>query len=361
MKKEEIPGLLYPWMWLFGVIVLLAIGSIVNTCSAQTLKKTFKFSTFYTAVNGGTSISNVDVYSVTNGLQTQTIETPYDYAITLGVRKIARFGYENKANTFYDGTENSWSDAATISKSNGLEFLLEVDIRRQQGEDYLDQHHFLRYVADKWITKVEYLQDGFADIEYFESSERYRYKLNKKLSFNIGAVQRSAEPYGFDPLEEWKLANGDIHYTYLAIQEGYNVNVYANEYSDPSGNVVATNSAVWEEVIIPGVLADYTERKRDELNVQWSHSLVLGADYYFYKKDRWLHAWGNVMPWHYNDGGQYSYHKYNNDEQWYDYSAGLIMGYKLNKNLGCFVEGKYNKYWNKEWYDFKFGVNYIIF
>jgi hypothetical protein len=23
-------------------------------------------------------------------------------------------------------------------------------------------------------------------------------------------------------------------------------------------------------------------------------------------------------------------------------------------------KGKYSKYWNREWYDFKFGVNYII-
>ena len=54
------------------------------------LKKTFKFATFYGAVNGGNSISDVDVFSVTNGLQTTTIATPFDYSITLGVRKIAR-------------------------------------------------------------------------------------------------------------------------------------------------------------------------------------------------------------------------------------------------------------------------------
>ena len=41
--------------------------------------------------------------------------------------------------------------------------------------------------------------------------------------------------------------------------------------------------------------------------------------------------------------------------------AGLILGYKVNKSLGTFIEGKYNKYWNREWYDFKFGVNYVIF
>ena len=33
---------------------------------------------------------------------------------------------------------------------------------------------------------------------------------------------------------------------------------------------------------------------------------------------------------------------------------------KLNKSLGTFIEGKYNKYWNREWYDFKLGINYII-
>ena len=35
MKKEKIPGLLYPWMWIFGVIALLAMGSIFNTAFAQ--------------------------------------------------------------------------------------------------------------------------------------------------------------------------------------------------------------------------------------------------------------------------------------------------------------------------------------
>ena len=34
---------------------------------------------------------------------------------------------------------------------------------------------------------------------------------------------------------------------------------------------------------------------------------------------------------------------------------------KYGRVLGTFVEGKYNKYWNREWYDFKFGVNYVIF
>ena len=346
-------------MLLSRLIILFLLVSNLAHCQ-DFLKKTFKFSTFYVAANGGTSISDVDVFSVTDGLQTQTIKTPFDYNFTFGVRKIARFGYENRANTFYDGTESSFSDAATIGKVKGFEFLFEADIKRQEGVDYLDQNHFLRYVAPKWIFKTEYLQDGFADIEYFEASQRYRHQINKKLSLNAGILERFAEPYGYDPLEEWTLSTGDIHYTYLAIQEGYSIDVFNSEYRNPDGEIVATNVEVWEAVVVPDMLSNYVERKKDELPVQWNYSLVLGFDYYHYTKDFWLHGWGNLLPYHYDLGNEYSYHNYVGD-QWYDYSGGLIFGYRFNKNLGIFVEGKYNKYWNREWYDFKVGVNYIIF
>ena len=376
-------------------LLLLFLTLITLNLSAQDwkpqLKKVFKFSTFYGAVNGGTSLSNVDVCSVTNGLQTTTIETPFDYSVTLGVRKIARFGYENRANTFYNGTENTFSDAATIGKVKGFEFLFEADYRRVQGENYLDQHHFLRYVSEcgdsqctnpicvkNFTTKVEYLEDGFADIKYFEASERYRHKIENldkldflpkilkegKLSFNVGAVQRLSEPYGYDPLEEWKLSNGNLHYTFLALEEGYTTIFDGQgdvEYFDPSGNSVATSTEVWEAVAIPEMLANYTSKKRDQQNQTIQHSLVFGFDYYYYSKTFWLHSWGNLMPWHYNDGSEFSYHKYNDGEQWMDYSGGLIFGYKYNKHLGMFVEGTYNKYWNREWHDFSLGLNYVIF
>ena len=346
-------------MLLSRLIILFLLISNLAHCQ-DFLKKTFKFSTFYVAANGGTSLSDVDVYSVTNGLETSTIKTPYDYNFTFGVRKIARFSYENRANTFYDGTETSFSDAATIGKIKGFEFLFELDYKRQEGVDYLDQNHFLRYVSSKYIFKTEYLQDGFADIEYFEASQRYRHKVNNKFSLNVGIAQRFAEPYSYDPLESWVLSTGDIHYTYLAIQEGYNIDVFNSVYTDPAGEVVATNVEVWEAVVIPDVLSDYVERKKNEIPVQWNHSLVLGFDYYHYTKDFWLHSWANLLPYHYDLENEYSYHNYVGG-QWYDYSGGLILGYKLNKNLGLFVEGKYNKYWNREWYDFKCGVNYVIF
>jgi len=341
-------------------ILILILFCLSSTLSAQIdIRKQFKFATFYGAINGGTSISDVDVYSISSGLETYTIQTPFDYNIAFGIRKIARFGYENKAQTFYDGTEDSWSDGASIGKASGLEFLFEANYKRQQGENYLDQHHFIRYVKNNYILKGEYLENGVADIKYFETSQRYRYKINNKLSFNIGAAQRLSEPYGYDPLAEWLLYNGDIHYTYLAIMEGYTIDVYANEYKDPSGNIVATSSEIWEGVVIPNVLSSYVEKKRNELKNTMQQSLVIGFDFYHYKKDFWIHSWVNVMPWHYDDGGQFSYHNYNNG-MWTDYSGGLIFGYKFNKQLGTFTECKYNKYWNREWYDFKLGINYII-
>ena len=185
-------------------------------------------------------------------------------------------------------------------------------------------------------------------------------KQNKNLSWNIGAVHRLAEPYGYNALDEWMLDNGSLHYTYLALQEGYNVDVYSNTYYNPDGEVVATSAEVWEAVVIPQVLSDYVDKKRDELDKKIQQSLVIGFDLYHYKKNFWLHSWGNIMPLHYDDGGEFMYHN-SVGGQWYDYSGGLIFGYKLNKSLGMFVEGKYNKYWNREWYDFKCGINYVIF
>jgi hypothetical protein len=348
------------------LITFILVFTFSLTASAQEIfKDFFKYSTIYTSVNGGNSVSDETVYDIKTGtLLNEVVSTPYDYTLTLGIRKIQRFQYEPQTN-FKDGTETSYNDAATIGRvKKGFEYLFEVDYARQQGTEFINQNHFLRYNTTKWMAKVEFLEDGFADIKYFESSQRARINSRGKLSFNVGACQRISEPYGFNPLEEWMLPNGTLHYTQLALDEGYTVN-FNNpdniEYVSPSGNVVANSVEVWEAVVVPEILANYVDGERAQLQSQWVHSVVVGFDYYKYKKNIWLHAWGNVLPYHYNDGGEFSYHNFNDGKQWLDYSAGMIFGYKINKNMGAFVEGKYNKYWDREWYNFKFGVNYKIF
>ena len=342
-----------------NLLVLLLF--ISTTCLSQGLHNIFKYSTIYTAINGGTSLGDNQIWSVTSGtLQEDVIETPFDYNLSIGIRKIKRFGYENRANTFYNGTERSYSDAATIGRVDGFEYLFEADFLRRLGVNYINQHHFVRYVADKWVGKVEYLEDGFADIKYFEASERFRLKIRDgKLSLNGGLVQRLAEPYGFNPLEDWILDNGTIHYTYLALQEGYSISL-DGEYSSPSGDIVANSQAVWEEIVIPQVINNYVEKQRSALSSILEYSVVLGLDYYHFTKDFWFHTWGNLMPYHLDTKNKYSYHKYNGG-QWMDYSAGLIFGYRFNKSLGIFIEGRYSKYWNRDWHNFNVGINYVIF
>ena len=106
------------------LLVVLTSCATPKKCCGQ-IQDFFKYSTLYGAVNGGNSISDVDVYSVTNGLQTSTIETPYDYSLILGVRKIKRFGYEPKE-AFKRGLEASFSDGATEGLwKNEVEFLFQ--------------------------------------------------------------------------------------------------------------------------------------------------------------------------------------------------------------------------------------------
>ena len=84
------------------------------------IKKIFKFSTFYAGANGGSSLTDDNIYSITTGTLDQGIvETPFDYSIIFGVRKIARFGYLPKE-AFKKGNENSFSDAATMGKITGF-------------------------------------------------------------------------------------------------------------------------------------------------------------------------------------------------------------------------------------------------
>jgi len=82
------------------IILILTACAAPKECCAQDkkidFKKIFKFGTVYGAVNGGTSLSDEDAFSVTNGLQTSVVETPYDYSMILGIRKMKQNGYQPK-------------------------------------------------------------------------------------------------------------------------------------------------------------------------------------------------------------------------------------------------------------------------
>ena len=101
---------------------------------------------------------------------------------------------------------------------------------------------------------------------------------------------------------------------------------------------------------------------------------IVGFDFYHYKGNFWLHAYGNyILPYHkYVMGDELcSYLNRNNWgkgglvedselEQWSDYSFGASFGWKVGKNLGVFVEGEYSKMWDSKLYKSTFGLNYTF-
>ena len=64
----------------------------------------FKYSTLYTSMSMNTSfIERQDYIAVDKGYEDVTQINPYDYNLTIGLRKIARFDYEYKVKTWYYG------------------------------------------------------------------------------------------------------------------------------------------------------------------------------------------------------------------------------------------------------------------
>ena len=50
------------------LLVILTACATPKDCCSQTFKKAFKFSTFYVAANGGTSLADRDVYFTSQGV-----------------------------------------------------------------------------------------------------------------------------------------------------------------------------------------------------------------------------------------------------------------------------------------------------
>ena len=71
-----------------------------------------------------TSMTEIEDYiAVDKGYEDVTWISPYDYNLTIGLRKIARMDYEYKVKTFYYGTEDNIADNVTIGNANGWEYL----------------------------------------------------------------------------------------------------------------------------------------------------------------------------------------------------------------------------------------------
>tara|TARA_R100001443_G_C3363126_1_gene179435 strand:- start:379 stop:1452 length:1074 start_codon:yes stop_codon:yes gene_type:complete len=349
---------------LYVVIMILVFG--VSAAFGQ--GDFFKYSTFYTSMTMNTPFTERgDYIAVDKGYEDVTQVHPYDYNLTIGLRKIARMDYEYKVKTWYYGTEKAVADNVTIGNSVGWEYLLNYSFIRNRGDKFTEQNFWLRYLGEKCVTKVQYKDNQRVNLRYNSFDTRFR--VNKgNWDFTIGGVFRMHPVYGVNPIEDFWVP-GESTFQQLAEDFGYAPEqwiqgFYVNQnWYDVSGGdsvLVATSNDEFFNHYFGDAVATYNERELDKLGMQKEISAVIGLAYYKYTPKFWLHAWANCMPFHY---GMDEYSFEYGVEEWdnMEWDAGLVFGSRITKSLGMFVEGTHMRYWMKPVYEVKFGFNYLIF
>jgi hypothetical protein len=317
----------------------------------------------------------------------QTTYHDYDYRFGIGIRKLARFGYESKPN-FYNGTENNIGLSAPTSAVKGLEYLLHYEKQRQNGDEWNNKRFFVRHTGKYHIAKYETRESGNVGFEYDSGELRARLPIGNKFSVSAGIIYRTHQkPYGYNPIEIWLNETDDLGdavnpWWTLGYQYGYQDIFYQSidqngletfnwYWVDDQGNTVAYTDEQFRDQIFGRLMNRFNNEAWDELDSFAEIAPIMGFDFYHYQNNFWLHAYGNwIMPYHsYVQGNEdFSYlhrdswglggHNDNlKGEQWDDYQAGLMFGWKLTKSLGVFVEGEYTKFWDSEIYQTNFGLN----
>ena len=390
--------------------ILTVLFAVVFAVSANTQNKKslfksiyedlFKYSTIYVAGDIQNPKEQPKDYFVRTNPSGNIYEPPvvvdgteyydYDYRYGFGIRKIARFDYEVKGKQYYDGTESNVGLAASNSPIKGFEYLVHVEKERSRDEIFKNHRYFLKHSGKYHIAKIESRKQGRVNFNYKSAELRAKLPIGQKFSLNAGAMFRTHQrPYGYNPIEIWLNEtdqNGwPINYWY---QLGYNYGytdqwvtididgeeIYDYYWYGPQGNVVAYSDLQFRDTVFENLINRYNNEVWGELDEFGVVSPVVGFDFYHYKSNFWLHAYGSyLLPYHkYVKGDEdFSYLNRNNwglgglrqdsdHEQWEDYQAGVVFGWKLNKNLGVFVEGEYTKFWDSKIYNGSVGLNITL-
>ena len=335
------------------------------------------------------------IYSIPDVVDNTPIY-PFDYRYGFGIRKLARFNYERKPKNYYDGTENQLTFGAPSSAIPGLEYQFHFEKERWRGEDFTNYRFFIKHTGKYHIAKVQATEVGKINLNYNSAELRGRLPIGKKFSISAGAILRGHErAYGYNPVEIWLNETNDsgqaINQWYqLGYEYGYQDIFYTQTSTDPNtgqpvttqdwcwvdadGNEVAHSDLDFRETIMPGLMNRFNGEAWDLLDPWVEVAPIVGVDFYHYENRFWVHAYANyILPLHTYIAGeeQFSYLNRNNwglgglredsePEQWSDYSFGTSLGFKVNKNLGVFIEGEYSKMWDSKLYQTMFGLNYTF-
>ena len=317
----------------------------------------FKYATFYTSMSMNTSmVENQDYISVNKGYEDITQINPYDYNLTIGLRKIARFDYEYKVKTWYYGTEKAVADNVTIGNAIGWEYLLNYSFIRNRGDKYNNSDFWLRYLGNKCVTKIQLKNDERRNMEFASFDTRYRISKSN-FDFTMGVVGRQHPVYHILPIEDFWVS-GENSFADLASDFGYSTEfVNGNWHWFNNNELIATSNDEFYKHYFGEAIANYNQEQLSALGDVYELSMAIGVAYYKYQKNIWLHTWVNLLPLHYGLS-DYSY-EYENTPLEID--AGIVAGLRVTKHLGVFVEGTYLNYWEKEIFECKFGFNYLMF
>jgi len=319
----------------------------------------FRFSTFYASLSTGAPFAEnqsfiVDGVAGSGQLVEVTQVSKPNYNLTIGLRKIARFDYQVKQGNFYTGSENEGSDYATISNAPGLEYLLEYSSIRNRGMQFKQQEYKVRYISNNYTAKASYVNDGLIDLKYTLSELRLRKNFGN-LDLTVGVAHRSHPVYGFSPIEAWFAIPENKHWWQLAYEFGYSDtedHVWSYE-----GEVISESDPEFYGYHFGDAVNDYNNQQLRSMGLQQEISGVIGADYYFYSAQTWVHAWGSMYPIH-KGLSDYSYSYPGVETEW---DIGIVFGIKFNKHFSIFVEGRHLKYWDIKSYNMQTGINYLIF
>lgn len=352
-------------------IILLFLILFTTSASAQF----FKYSTFYISSQINSPLAEQNHYMIdrmTGELTDITIVNPFNYKLNFGIRKIARFDYENKAKRFYDGTENNISHAATIGAVDGFEYNATLSLIRDRGNEFMNQNYWLRYVSDYFLIKGDYQDKQEINLKHFGGEFRIRAKA-WKFDFTAGVKHRTHPVYGINPFEEnfspddswWSIAYDlgyqDQYWFYDGEQNGIDdyYDYYNWRWFSPDGAMIAETDEEFMKYHFGRAVDEYNRNELKRLGLQQELSAVMGIAFYHYNNNFWLHTWGDIMPYHHGLS-EYSYVNIEESNQILDFDYGMILGTKLNKRLGLFIEGRYQRYWNIKNYELKSGINYLF-
>ena len=318
-----------------------------------------------------------------------TMGTPYikgnveledDYKYNIGLRKIALFPYQS-SKKFYKGDASALSDNALFGAVDGLEYLFSASFVKNRGHEFIDQEYWLKWSNKNLITKIKYLEKESRDLQFTSIDLRYKLGLGPVI-FSIGGNVMGHPVYGHPAYEDyeypwWYLAydygytdylvplhdlngNDEIDNYYIWIEtdpiteEGYWEMFYeeASYYWENSDSVaVAYSDAEFYEYYMPDIIRQYNE---DNKIKEWQAeaSIAIGLDFYLGNDKFYSHIWLNS----YQESKGLTDKSYKGGEQQYD--VGMLLGAKLGKHIGIFMEGSKLNYYGREQYNVSTGVNW---